>query len=58
MNDRWLSVSEICTYLGFKRDTIYKWISKKELPAHRVGKQWKFKISEVDEWVQLNSNNN
>ena len=52
MNDRYLSVAEICTYLGIKRDTVYKWISKKQLPAHRIGKLWKFKISEVDEWVK------
>lgn len=51
MNDRYLSVAEICTYLGIKRDTVYKWISKKKLPAHRIGKLWKFKISEVDAWV-------
>ena len=38
MNDRYLSVAEICTYLGVKRDTVYKWISKKKLPAHRIGK--------------------
>ncbi len=52
MNDRYLSVAEICTYLGIKRDTVYKWISKKKLPAHRIGKLWKFKMSEVDEWVK------
>ena len=51
MNDRYLSVAEICAYLGIKRDTVYKWISEKKLPAHRVGKLWKFKMSEVDEWV-------
>ena len=55
MNDRYLSVAEICTYLGIKRDTVYKWISEKKLPAHRVGKLWKFKISEVDEWVKRDS---
>ena len=54
MNDRYLSVAEICTYLGIKRDTVYKWISEKKLPAHRVGKFWKFKISEVDAWVTIN----
>ena len=52
MNDRYLSVAEICTYPGAKRDTVYKWISEKKLPAHRVGKLWKFKMSEVDEWVK------
>ena len=58
MNDRYLSVAEICQYLGIKRDTVYKWISKKGFPAHRAGKFWKFKINEVDEWVKSNSNNN
>ena len=55
MNDRWHSVAEICAYLGIKRDTAYKWISEKDMPAHRVGKLWKFKISEVDEWVKRDS---
>ena len=52
MDDRWLSVDEICTYLGIGRDTIYKWIDKKNLPAHRVGRLWKFKKDEVDDWVR------
>jgi len=56
MNDRYLSVAEICTYLGIKRDTVYKWISEKKLPAHRVGKLWKFKVSEIDEWVKSQGN--
>ena len=58
MSDHWLSVAEICVHLGIKRDTVYKWIDKKRLPAHRAGKFWKFKINEVDEWVKSNSNNN
>lgn len=50
--DRWLSISEICQYLGVSSDTIYKWIDKKGLPAHKVGRLWKFKRDEVDEWVR------
>jgi excisionase family DNA binding protein len=52
MEDRWLSVDEIGIYLGVKRDTIYKWISEKGMPAHRVGRLWKFKRDEVDKWVK------
>ena len=52
MEDRWLSVDEIGEYLGIKRDTVYKWISEKDLPAHRIGRLWKFKVSEVDGWVR------
>ncbi len=51
MDDRWLSVGEIAEYLGIAKDTVYTWISDKGLPAHRIGRFWKFKRSEVDEWV-------
>lgn len=50
--DRWLSISEISQYLGISNDTVYKWIEHKELPAHKIGRLWKFKKDEVDEWVR------
>lgn len=50
--DRWLSVQEIATYLGVKSETVYTWIERKGMPAHRVGRLWKFKVSEVDGWVR------
>ncbi len=52
MDDRWLSVDEIAAYLGIKRDTVYKWIGEKQMPAHRMGRLWKFRKEEVDEWVK------
>ncbi|GAB3285882.1 helix-turn-helix domain-containing protein [Parahaliea aestuarii] len=52
MEDRWLSISEICTHLGVSNDTVYKWIDKHDMPAHRMGRLWKFKKDEVDEWVK------
>ena len=52
MNDRWLSVDEIAAYLGIKRETIYKWLAEKNMPAHRVGRLWKFRIKEIDKWVE------
>jgi excisionase family DNA binding protein len=50
--DRWLSVEEIASYLGIKRDTVYKWIERKAMPAHKVGSLWKFQKDEIDEWVR------
>jgi len=52
MADRWLSVEEIADHLGIKRDTIYKWISRKGMPAHKVGRLWKFQKDEIDRWVR------
>ncbi|TCW30832.1 helix-turn-helix domain-containing protein [Gulbenkiania mobilis] len=48
----WVSVDQIAEHLGVTRDSIYRWIDRKSLPAHRVGRLWKFKVSEVDDWVR------
>jgi excisionase family DNA binding protein len=52
MTERWLSVDEIAEHLGVSRDTIYNWINGKNMPAQKIGKLWKFKVSEVDEWAK------
>ena len=52
MDDRWLSVSEIAVYLGVSKDTIYTWLADKGLPGHKVGRFWKFKKDELDDWVR------
>lgn len=48
----WVSVDQLAQHLGVTRDSIYRWIDRKNLPAHRVGRLWKFKVSEVDGWVR------
>lgn len=52
IEDRWLSIHEICTHLGVSSDTVYKWINKHGMPAHRMGRLWKFKKDDVDEWIR------
>lgn len=52
LEERWVSLEEIAKYLGVSKDTIYLWISNKELPAYKIGRLWKFKTSEIDEWVK------
>ena len=49
---RWISVEESATYLGVVEETIYRWIDRRGLPAHRIGKFWKFKVREIDLWVK------
>ncbi len=48
----WVSVEEVAAHLSVAKDSVYRWIERKDLPAHRVGRLWKFKLSEVDEWVR------
>ena len=47
----WVSVEDVARHLGVSKDTIYRWIEAERLPAHKVGRFWKFKFQEVDDWV-------
>lgn len=49
--EKWSSLEEIAEHLGVSKDTIRNWIKKDVIPHRRIGKQYKFKISEVDAWV-------
>jgi excisionase family DNA binding protein len=48
----WASVEDVAKHLGIAKDTVYRWIESKSLPAHKIGRLWKFKLTEVDEWVR------
>lgn len=50
--ERWLSVEEIALYLGISKETVYRWLERGKIPAHRIGKLWKFQTSEVDAWIR------
>ena len=52
MAEGWLSVDEIADHLGVNRDTINKWITRKCMPARKLGRLWKFLASEADQWVK------
>ena len=50
--EKWSTLKETQEHLGVGRDTILQWISKRNMPAYKIGKLWKFKLSEVDAWVR------
>lgn len=53
LDDKWININEAAEYLGVKVATLRSWIKKETgVPAHKVGKFWKFKRSELDEWVR------
>lgn len=52
MPQPWLSADDIAAHLGVTKDTVYAWIADKRMPAHKVGRLWKFQATEVDEWVR------
>lgn len=52
--DKWINIEDASEYLGVNKDTIRNWIKKENsnIPAHKIGKQWKFKKAELDAWVK------
>lgn len=52
MTEPWVSVEDVANHLGVAKDSIYRWIENKGLPAHKIGRLWKFKLTEVDDWVR------
>ena len=52
MADPWMSADDVAAHLGVTKDTVYTWIAERAMPAHKVGRLWKFQASEVDDWVR------
>ena len=50
--EKWSTLKEVQEYLGVGRETILQWIAKRNMPAYKVGRLWKFKLSEVDIWIR------
>lgn len=52
-DDKWIGIEEAASYLSVNKDTIRNWIKKDTgIPGHKIGKLWKFKKSELDEWIK------
>ena len=45
-----LTVKELCNYLKVNRSTVYRLLKTGELPALRVGSDWRFNVEEIDRW--------
>ncbi len=45
-----MTLEEVAAYLKLKPQTIYTWAQEKEIPAAKIGKEWRFRKSIIDEW--------
>lgn len=50
--EKWTTMKDVMEHLGVGRETVVNWITKGNMPAYKVGRLWKFKLSEVDGWVR------
>lgn len=47
-----MTLEEVAEYLRLKPQTIYTWAQEKKIPAAKIGKEWRFKKSIIDEWFE------
>jgi PTS system nitrogen regulatory IIA component len=46
-----LTIEEVATYLRLTPQTIYKWAQERKIPAAKLGKEWRFRKSIIDRWL-------
>ena len=51
-----LTTEEVLTYLKVTPRTIYRLIRTGELPAVRIGRQWRFRQNDLDAWLDRQAN--
>ena len=50
--EKWVNLEDLATYLSVSKDTIRAWIKAGKIPYYKAGKMYKFKLSEVDDYVR------
>jgi excisionase family DNA binding protein len=50
--DKWLTIDELSDYLKMGRTKLYRMAQKADIPASKVGNQWRFDREEIDEWMK------
>ncbi|MGG7675761.1 helix-turn-helix domain-containing protein [Pseudomonas sp. WC2] len=50
--EAWVTAEQVSLHLGGAQDNVYRWREGRGIPAHRIGRLWKFQLSKVDEWVR------
>mgnify|MGYP001243316603 CR=1 FL=1 len=52
-----VTAEQITQHLGVVKSTVYRWHERKALSAHKIGRLWKFQLSEIDAWVRAGGAN-
>ena len=55
MAEQLLTLEEVAKYLNVDRFTVYRLLAQKQLPAFKVGNQWRFKRELIEAWLMQNA---
>lgn len=49
---KWLTIDELAEYLKMGRTKLYRMAQEGDIPASKVGNQWRFDREEIDQWMK------
>jgi len=52
--ETYFTIEELANYLGYAEKTIRKWVLNREIPFHKIHKSIRFRLSEIEKWVDSN----
>ena len=58
MPEQLLTLEQVAEYLNVDKFTVYRLLADKDLPAFKVGNQWRFKRKMIENWLAKNSSAN
>jgi excisionase family DNA binding protein len=50
--ERLLTIDEVAEFLHINPMTVYAWVKDEKIPAFKIGKVWRFRKSEIDNWLR------
>lgn len=53
--DKWLTIDELAAYIKMSRTKLYGMAQRGEIPASKIGTQWRFDREEIDQWMKAHA---
>jgi len=53
--DKWLTIGELASYIKMSRTKLYGMAQRSEIPASKIGNQWRFDREEIDQWMRAHA---
>lgn len=55
-DEQLLSIRDVAEFLQLNQTTIYAWAQQGTLPGYKLGRTWRFRLSEIEAWLEKRRN--
>ena len=50
--EKWVNLADVAEHLSVSQDTIRNWLKSGKIPTYKAGKQYKFRLAEIDKLLE------